>query len=266
MPRRRARRARRSGYRRAPGSRPVCAAIPGLRSVQWRYPRSVLEGVEAVLLDAGGVLLMPNPDLVGPVLNSFGLDGSPAGCAAVHWKRMHLFDLFGGVAGWDQVDRRLFQRLGLAPERVSTAVAALGAVVGGGRSVPANGARSTLQRLTKQGFRLGVVSNSDGTLQERLDANAICAVGGSELAPAEFILDSGVVGIEKPDLRIFEMAKREIGVPAGQCLFVGDSVRNDIEPAEAVGFIGCHLDPLRLCSGGGHAHIGSVDELTRTNA
>lgn len=223
------------------------------------YPRHVADGVEAVLLDAGGVLLMPDPALVGPVLHSHGLDGSPEGCAAVHWHRMHLFDLFGR-GGWEQVDSRLFERLGLAPQRASKAAVALGAVVGGGKSVPAHGAGSTLRGLAARGLRMGVVSNSDGTLEERLENGAICSVRVGRLPTVQFVLDSALVGVEKPDLRMFETAKQHIGVPAGRCLFVGDSVRNDVEPAEAVGFIGCHLDPLRLCAGE-HAHITSLGDL-----
>lgn len=49
------------------------------------------------------------------------------------------------------------------------------------------------------------------------------------------IVESAVVGVRKPDPRIFELGVEAMGLPANQVLVVGDSYRKDIEPSESIG-------------------------------
>lgn len=49
------------------------------------------------------------------------------------------------------------------------------------------------------------------------------------------IIESAVVGIRKPDPRIFERGVKALGLQPGQTLVVGDSYRKDILPAESIG-------------------------------
>ncbi|MDE7024572.1 MAG: HAD family hydrolase [Paramuribaculum sp.] len=49
------------------------------------------------------------------------------------------------------------------------------------------------------------------------------------------IIESAVVGVRKPDPRIFQLGVDALGLPADQVLVVGDSYKKDILPAESLG-------------------------------
>lgn len=49
------------------------------------------------------------------------------------------------------------------------------------------------------------------------------------------IVESAVVGVRKPDPAIFTLGVEALGLPAHECLVVGDSFRKDIEPALKAG-------------------------------
>ncbi len=90
--------------------------------------------------------------------------------------------------------------------------------------------------LRERGFTLGVVSNADGTVPDML----------AELELDHFfkcIIDSGRVGVEKPDARIFYMALEAIGLKPDSCVYVGDQPEVDARGAAAVGITPVLLDP-----------------------
>lgn len=49
------------------------------------------------------------------------------------------------------------------------------------------------------------------------------------------IVESAVVGVRKPDPRIFALGVEALGLPAAEVLVVGDSLRKDILPARSLG-------------------------------
>ncbi|MDE7414392.1 MAG: HAD family hydrolase [Muribaculaceae bacterium] len=49
------------------------------------------------------------------------------------------------------------------------------------------------------------------------------------------VIESAVVGVRKPDPKIFELGVKALGLTADETLVVGDSYRKDIEPAEKIG-------------------------------
>lgn len=49
------------------------------------------------------------------------------------------------------------------------------------------------------------------------------------------IVESAVVGVRKPDPRIFELGVEELGISPEEALVVGDSYKKDIVPAEKIG-------------------------------
>ena len=49
------------------------------------------------------------------------------------------------------------------------------------------------------------------------------------------IIESAVVGIRKPDPRIFRLGVDALGLPPKEILVVGDSLKKDILPAESIG-------------------------------
>lgn len=103
---------------------------------------------------------------------------------------------------------------------------------------PMPGAAETLRRLSARGIALGLVSNAQfytiPFLEEAL---------GSPLT--ELGIDSDLCCFSylerraKPDTRLFEKVRDQLarrGVRAGEVLYVGNDVRNDIAPARATGF------------------------------
>jgi len=93
----------------------------------------------------------------------------------------------------------------------------------------------TLEALRAQGVRLGVVSNWDSRLPAVLER--------LELAPYfDAVTVSSVVGVEKPDPRIFHRALRELGATVDSTFHVGDLPETDLEGARAAGLVGVLVD------------------------
>jgi putative hydrolase of the HAD superfamily len=88
--------------------------------------------------------------------------------------------------------------------------------------------RDLLAQLYASGLKLGIISNFCGNIQ------AICdEYGYSEYLGAT--IDSRHVGVRKPDPAIFRLALTEIGVPAEEAIYVGDSLERDVRAAKAAG-------------------------------
>lgn len=135
-----------------------------------------------------------------------------------------------------------------------------------GQDVP-----GSLRTIASLGVPIGVVSNSDGTVESELRRLGVCyAAAGAdgpdmcpEGVPMGVVLDSAVVGIAKPDPRIFAIALEALGVPADNTvLHIGDSLRYDVTGALAAGIRPVHLDPYGFCPvPDGHLHITSLSEV-----
>lgn len=95
-------------------------------------------------------------------------------------------------------------------------------------SAVVEGSAESLARLRAAGLRLGVVSNSDGRVEE-----ALRAAGLREYF--DVVMDSALIGVEKPDPRIFQAALNALGVAPEEALYVGDLYEVDILGAEAAG-------------------------------
>ncbi len=85
-----------------------------------------------------------------------------------------------------------------------------------------------LQKLRDAGLRLGVVSNSDGRVEQALQAAGLRNY-------FDVVIDSALVGVEKPDPRIFNAALDALGVAPDEALYVGDLYEIDVVGARAAG-------------------------------
>lgn len=99
------------------------------------------------------------------------------------------------------------------------------------------GTAAGLRSLRDAGLGVACVSNSDGTVAALLDAAGLGAV-------LDFVVDSNVVGVEKPDPAIFRLALDRAGVAAAEALYVGDLYPVDIVGARRAGIEAVLLDPL----------------------
>ena len=100
-------------------------------------------------------------------------------------------------------------------------------------------AAEALRRVRAAGLVAGVISNSNGSVRFALEK--------AGLAPyLDFIIDSTVVGIAKPDPRVFHLGLAEAGAAPAEAVYVGDSYFVDVLGAQHVGMGAVLFDPGRL--------------------
>jgi HAD superfamily hydrolase (TIGR01549 family) len=111
-----------------------------------------------------------------------------------------------------------------------------------------------LESLKARGYYLGVISNSVGWLEEYL--GQVCLARYFDT-----ILDSAIVGIEKPHPGIFRLALERAGVRAAEAIFVGDTYATDIGGARLAGLRGVLLDLVGAYPDAECPRISSLKEL-----
>jgi putative hydrolase of the HAD superfamily len=211
----------------------------------------------AVLLDAGGVLLLPNPWVVASVLRAAGGEIALDDVRRVHYECTALMDARGD-ADWQHYNRLLVERASVPERNVDDAVAAVGALyvapAGSLWNVVPDGVPEQLAALHATGVGIAVVSNADGTVESLLRKSGL---------PFDIVIDSAVVGYAKPQPEIFGFALDKLGVAPSDAMHVGDTAWADVEGARAAGVRPVHLDPFGDCPypGGDHEHVRSVGEV-----
>jgi FMN phosphatase YigB (HAD superfamily) len=100
---------------------------------------------------------------------------------------------------------------------------------------------------------LGVLSNWDTSLPAKL-----AAIEGVRFA---FVLGSAEQGVRKPDPRFFAKVMQSTGLDAAEIVYVGDSLKLDIEPALRAGMRAVLLDRDDLYRHGHVMRISSLDQL-----
>ena len=98
--------------------------------------------------------------------------------------------------------------------------------------------RTTIAACKAAGVRLAILSNEldlfyGADFREKLPF----------LKDFEVIVDATYTGILKPDARAYEQVLQELGLPAADCVFVDDQLRN-IKVAEALGLPAVHFDVM----------------------
>lgn len=218
--------------------------------------------VEAVLLDVGGVFVLPHPHKTGPAL---GVDLDGRGAARAHHAGVAAMDALGkGELGAYLTAYALVA--GVPASRLRVALAALRHVFADDPDADVwswivRDAVAALRRLAETGVPLAIVSNSDGTVEGLLRRNAICQVGRGAGTSVTVVVDSAVVGAEKPDPAIFGHALGALDVPAATAVHVGDTVHADVAGARAAGVWPVHLDPFGFCPLDDHDHAASLEQL-----
>src|SRR5262249_18187477 len=139
--------------------------------------------MDAVILDVGGVFLVPHYETVNPCLEAFGASLDQPGAERAHYFGAQALDRasddpveersaylrgYVGAAGVDAEQRED------AADRIRRAWAQPNLEVW---RQHVRGSVDGLKRLATTGVKLGIISNSDGTVEEQLRRGEICQVG-----------------------------------------------------------------------------------------
>jgi len=116
-----------------------------------------------------------------------------------------------------------------------------------------------LASLKAEGYFLGVISNSVGTLAGQLQNTGLRDY-------FQAIFDSAIVGVEKPHPEIFQMALASAAVEANAAVFVGDTNATDVGGAQLAGLHGVLIDRVNAYPHAECPRITSLPELDRVLA
>lgn len=150
-----------------------------------------------------------------------------------------------------------FRRLGISDaDAVPFAQELLDDVNGGNYQMVFEDVVPALDALRARGKRLGIISN--------FSPNCESLLGDLGLARYfDFFIVSGILGIEKPDPRIFHAAVAAAGVPIHEMVYIGDSVHHDVEGAQDAGMDAILIDrPKRFAD----STIPRVNDLRELSA
>jgi putative hydrolase of the HAD superfamily len=222
---------------------------------------------KAVLLDVGGVLFLPDHDRLLGAMSRAGFTPPVEVLDRAHYAGAQRLD--EGVLDvawphyWSQYLDAFLTACNVPDDLRDDArehLASEHAVEGLWTRV-APGSREGLRALQATGVRLGIISNSDGTVERQLRDFSVAQVGAGPGVGVECIIDSTVVGVSKPDARIFEIALDAMGVTAADAWYAGDTPAFDVLGARNAGLRPFLIDPYELHPDGDSDSVASLTEL-----
>lgn len=211
---------------------------------------------DAILFDAGGILVMPDPITIGVVIRECGGDGSVEKLIRAHYAGMAGID--AGVPrgagmsiekfGWDSYREAYAKAAGVPQYQLELAVFKL-------RNLfspflwrfPLLDSVSALWKLHLKNVPIGVVSNASGQIEQTLANQCVCQVGVGAGVPVLIVTDSKVIGVAKPNAAVFADAIELLesrGISKDRIAYVGDSFVNDVGGALNAGLVPLLLDPF----------------------
>jgi len=208
--------------------------------------------IDTLLMDVGGVFLLPSPE---PIIGALGRADIPVD--ATRLDRAH----YAGAASspvdvtddeppidefWRAYLTAFTEECRVPSDRADEAIGHLGSEFATDglwmRVVP--GAVDALRTLDEAGIRLGVVSNAGGTMADRLRELEILQVGSGLGVEVGTLIDSGAVGVEKPDPRIFRLALDALDADPARTAYIGDMPLFDVVGAKRAGLRPLLMDPF----------------------
>jgi putative hydrolase of the HAD superfamily len=215
-------------------------------------------GLRALFFDAGNTLLFPDTERTLASLIARGIRPTEdqlriSEKAVREYRDHHSGNTNPNHSYWNVYFDQLFSTLGLPPDEAlqQQLIASSHRSANWRRILPDT--RSILLGL-KQQYRLAVISNSDGGIQD-----AVSAAGIADCF--ECIIDSAHVGVEKPDPAIFRAALDAMQVQVSECVYIGDVYAIDVLGARSVGMRAILIDPFDLCDHEDCPSISSLSEL-----
>jgi putative hydrolase of the HAD superfamily len=218
------------------------------------------------LLDVGGVFLLPTDERILGAFSRAGITPDVDTLARAHYAGCQAFpmaDEFEWAPSWRMYldgyitacnvpdEMREEVHLHLDSEFADAALWL--------QELP--GAREGLDALARGGVRLGIISNADGLIGSRLAEMGILQVGPGMGVEVECVIDSGAVGVMKPDPRIFHLALDAMSLEPADAWYVGDMPGIDVIGARKAGLHPVLMDPFQLHLDADYDRTGSLTEL-----
>ena len=222
------------------------------------HERAMPTSVKTIFFDIGNTLLFPNRPVILASLYGRGIIPTLEQWHAIERVTKRRFDdivQHGGPADhgfWFMFYTQLLQELQVQDDSLRDCLVAA-------TRISANwcdmrpGTRESLQRIGKR-YPLAVISNADGKLEAVLKRCGIADCFRS-------ITDSGIVGWEKPDAAIFEVALQSMNTEPKQSLYVGDVYSVDYLGATRAGMQAMLFDVSGAYRGNGLPRVECLEEL-----
>jgi len=223
-----------------------------------------IAGAEAIVFDAGNTLLSINYGVIAEALRESGIAVDAAAVRDAEWRARPTFDArlatlrsTETASAFRAYCDAVFERLAVPPgpsadaayERVRAYNAAQNLW-----DAPIPGAREAVRDVARAGYAVGVVSNSRGTIEAHLRSLGLA----DDLA---CVVDSGVVGVEKPDPRVFAIAAERLRVAPERAVYVGDLYSVDVAGARGAGWRAILVDPAGAWERADCARVRDVGRL-----
>jgi putative hydrolase of the HAD superfamily len=196
--------------------------------------------IKAISLDAGGTLLFPNPS-VGAIYSEIalkhGLQAEPAAIESSFkkaWQEAQEIPRLGidndtEKKWWRIVVGRTLEQFGQPGDMDGLFEELWVAFADPVRWRLMEGSVECLEALRERGYRLILLSNWDERLRPLMERMKLADY-------FEHLIISCEVGAEKPDSKIFHVAREKLDLPPEEILHVGDSHHHDIVGAMSVGW------------------------------
>lgn len=207
--------------------------------------------LEAVLFDAGGTLVRLDYEWIAEAARVLGAAADVESVRRAEITGRRRYDAIrgqaaaarapGGPDAWGDIHAYfsgMLESAGVPTNRLDQGVLNLLARSreSGLWERPMGGARAAIDGCVALGLRRAVVSNSDGRAEQLLIR---CGMREG----IEFVVDSQIVGVEKPDPAILRIALERLGVAPERALYVGDLRCMDEAVARAAGVHHVLIDP-----------------------
>jgi putative hydrolase of the HAD superfamily len=219
---------------------------------------------DAIVFDAGGIFLLPDPTVLAPLLAYHGGSGDIDAHRRAHYAGMAAKSAAGaGERFWDDYNLAYVRAVGVPAAAETAAVRDLGLTRNSYTwRWPIPESVDALRRLADRGVPMGVVSNASGQIAEVLAASGVCQEGDGPHVPMRVIIDSHVVGVAKPDPGIFEFALVHFAeFDRSRIAYIGDSVTMDVGGARAAGLHPILIDPYGDHPGADFDTVATLGEL-----
>ncbi len=233
--------------------------------------------LEAVFFDAGGTLVRLDFEWIAEMLRDLGVGATVEDVRRGEVRGRRAYDATAAVGAAAALGRVPPGLQRVTPTIVSIEAYFTGMLEGAGCRHPlleeavaelwerqasggmlwarANeGARECVAGVVALGLRAACISNSDGRAEEHL-------IETGTRDGLEFVVDSHLEGVEKPDPEIFRRALARMGVASENALYVGDLRSVDEEGSRAAGMHFVLLDPFGDYAGERTRAVSTIDRL-----